>query len=92
LRDQEITNAVGELAASLGKRHVAAASGEIEGAYRGALQLVSGKFAILERARDFTLVPWRPVLERELGKSVRGIVRGDTVSWTIGRSRGPAIT
>ena len=92
LRDQEIAKAAGELAASLGKRHVAAASGEIEGVYRGALQLVSGKFAIVERARDFTLVPWRPVLERELGKSVRGIVRGDTVSWTIGRSRGPAIT
>lgn len=92
LCDQEIANAAGELAASLGKRHVAAASGEIEGVYRGALQLVSGKFAIVERARDFTLVPWRPVLERELGKSVRGIMRGDTVSWTIGRSRGPAIT
>jgi hypothetical protein len=92
LRDQEIANAAGELAAGLGKRHVATASGEIEGVYRGALQLISGKFAIVERARDFTLVPWRPVLERELGKSVRGIVRGDTVSWTIGRSRGPAIT
>jgi hypothetical protein len=92
LRDQEITKAAGELAATLGKRHVAAASGEIEGVYRGPVQLVSGKFAIVERSREFSLVPWRPVLERELGKPVRGIMRGDTVSWTIGRSRGPGIT
>jgi type IV secretory pathway VirD2 relaxase len=92
LRDQEVTKAAGELAATLGKRHVAAASGEIEGVYRGPVQLVSGKFAIVERSREFSLVPWRPVLERELGKPVRGIMRGDTVSWTIGRSRGPGIT
>jgi type IV secretory pathway VirD2 relaxase len=92
LREQELALAGGELAATLGKRYVAATSGQIEGVYRGPAQLVSGKFAIVERSREFTLVPWRPVLERELGKSVRGVMRSDGVSWTIGRSRGPAIT
>jgi type IV secretory pathway VirD2 relaxase len=92
LRDQELAHAGGELAASLGKRYVAATSGHIEGVYRGPAQLVSGKFAIVERSREFTLVPWRPVLEREFGKPVHGIVRGDNVSWTVGRQRGPGIT
>ena len=92
LRDQELAHAGGELAASLGKRYVAATGGHIEGVYRGPTQLVSGKFAIVERSHEFTLVPWRPVLERELGKPVRGMVRGDNASWAIGRSRGPAIT
>ncbi|MBE3288357.1 MULTISPECIES: DUF3363 domain-containing protein [Enterobacter] len=26
---------------------------------------------------EFTLVPWRPALERQLGKPVAGIMRGD---------------
>jgi type IV secretory pathway VirD2 relaxase len=92
LRDQEISQAGSTLAGELGKRYSAAAGGEIEGVYRGPLQLVSGKFAIIEKSRDFTLVPWRPLLERELGKPVRGIMRGDQVSWTLGRQRGPTIS
>ena len=39
----------------------------IEGRYKGAVALVSGKYALIERSRDFTLVPWRPVIEKELG-------------------------
>jgi hypothetical protein len=31
-------------------------------------------------------------LERHLGKQVAGVVRGDSISWTIGRQRGPSIT
>jgi hypothetical protein len=59
----------------------------IEGVYRRSVDLVSGRFAVIERARDFTLVPWRPVLERQVGKSVSGLMRGDGISWSIGRSR-----
>jgi hypothetical protein len=52
----------------------------------------SGRFAVIEKAREFTLVPWRPVLERHLGKQASGIARGDSISWTLGRQRGPSIT
>jgi hypothetical protein len=31
-------------------------------------------------------------LDRELGKNVRGMMRGDAISWTLGRSRGQSIT
>ena len=59
----------------------------IKGFYRRRIDLLSGRFALVERAHDFTLVPWRPVLERHQGKTVSGLVRGDSVSWTIGRGR-----
>jgi hypothetical protein len=55
----------------------------IEGIYRRRLDLTSGRFAVIERSCAFTLMPWRPVLERNLGKAVSGIVRGDTISWTL---------
>lgn len=57
----------------------------IEGIYRRPIDLASGCFAVIEKSREFALVPWRPVLERSLGKQVSGIARGETISWTIGR-------
>ena len=66
---------------------------KIEGVVNRAVDLASGRHALIERSRDFTLVPWRPVLEKHIGKSVSGIVRGDGISWTIGRERGgPSIS
>ena len=92
LQAQEIAETGAAYAGTIGKRYVPAAGGTIEGVYREPVQLVSGKFAVIEKSRDFTLVPWRPVLDRELGKSVRGMMRGDAISWTLGRSRGQSIT
>lgn len=53
----------------------------------------SGSYAVVERSRDFTLVPWRDVLERNIGKAASGIMRADGISWQFGRGRsGPAIS
>lgn len=53
---------------------------------------MSGRFALIERAHNFTLVPWREMLERHVGKEVSGVMRGDEISWTVGRGRtGPSI-
>ena len=72
--------------------HMAQDSERITGRYRGAVQLTSGKYAWVEQnSREFTLVPWRPVIEQELGRTVSGIMRGDGISWQIGRSRGISI-
>ena len=65
----------------------------IEGVYRRSIELASGRFAVIEKSREFTLVPWRPVLERSLGRQVSGIAREETISWTLGRQRsGPSIS
>ncbi|MEN2980463.1 relaxase/mobilization nuclease RlxS [Tistrella bauzanensis] len=89
LRRRELARVAGQLSGDLGLNYVETKSGEkVEGVYRQHVDLASGRFAVIEKAREFTLVPWRPVLERHLGKQVSGIARGDSISWTIGRQRG----
>lgn len=94
LQRRELLRVAGQLSDELAMPFREAGEGaRIEGVYRRPVDLVSGRFAVIERSRDFTLVPWRPVLERQVGKSVSGSVRGDTVNWTIGRGRGaPSIS
>ncbi|MEZ6001034.1 DUF3363 domain-containing protein [Hyphomonas sp.] len=62
--------------------------GHVDGIYREPISRVSGKFAVIERQRDFTIVPWRQVLEQRRGVAVSGIVRGGRISWTLGRGIG----
>jgi hypothetical protein len=78
-----------ELAQSEGGRFRMAQDGDrIYGRYKRAVELVSGKYALIEaQGREFILVPWRPVIEPELGCNVAGIVHGDGISWELGRSR-----
>jgi hypothetical protein len=44
--------------------------------------------AISETAQ---LVPWRPIVDRQLGREVSGVLRGGGISWNLGRERGPGI-
>jgi hypothetical protein len=70
-----------------------AEGGRVEGVYRRSVDLVSGRFALIERSRDFTLVPWRPALEKQVGKAVSGLMRSDGINWSVGRGRsGPTIS
>lgn len=94
LQRRELLRVAGQLGDELKMPFREAAEGaRIEGVYRRPVDLVSGRFALIERSRDFTLVPWRPVLERQVGKSVSGLMRGDGISWSIGRGRsGPSIS
>jgi hypothetical protein len=94
LQRRELLRVAGQLADELKMPFREAVEGaRIEGVYRRSIDLVSGRFALVERSRDFTLVPWRPALERQVGKSVSGLMRGDGISWSIGRGRsGPSIS
>ncbi len=89
LRRRELNRAAAQLSSEIGLAYAETKSGDrVEGIYRRPVELVSGKFALIEKSREFTLVPWRPVLERSLGESVAGIARDRSISWTIGRDRG----
>lgn len=89
LRRRELLRVSGGLEEELGRSYREARQGErIEGVYRRSVDLVSGKHALIERSRDFTLVPWRPTLEKQVGKTVSGLMRTDGINWTIGRGRG----
>jgi type IV secretory pathway VirD2 relaxase len=88
LRRRELTRISAQLSDELGLDYTELQSGRrIEGIYRHRVDLASGRFALVERGREFTLVPWRPVLERNLGTQVSGIAWGETISWTLGRER-----
>ncbi|MDR6190333.1 type IV secretory pathway VirD2 relaxase [Agrobacterium pusense] len=92
LRAREIERIGGEMAASKNLPFRAATDGEIvSGKFTGTVQLSSGRFAVVEQSHEFTLVPWRPVIDRQLGREVTGVVQGESVSWRLGRQRGLAM-
>jgi hypothetical protein len=89
LQRRELLRAGDELAGELGKPFVEMRAGNaIEGRLLRHVDLASGRFAVVEKSREFTLVPWRPVLDRQIGRPVAGVMRNDGVSWSLGRGRG----
>lgn len=94
LQRRELLRAGETLAGELGKPFVEARTGSsIEGTLSRKIELVSGRFALVEQAKEFTLVPWRSVLENRLGKVASGIMRDEGISWRFGRGRqGPEIS
>ncbi|MER9598178.1 relaxase/mobilization nuclease RlxS [Mesorhizobium sp. M0244] len=94
LRQRELNRVAGQLSNELGLSYSEAQSGDrIDGTLRRSVELAGGKYAVIEKSREFTLVLWRPVLEHHIGKEVSGVVRAEGISWTIGRQRsGPSIS
>ena len=62
------------------------------GLYRCSVQLASGRFAMLDDGMGFSLVPWRPVVEKRLGQQISAVVRGQSVTWDLGRQRQLSVT
>ncbi len=93
LRRRELDAAAAKLSADTGLAHRPSAEGEhVSGVYRQRVTLASGRFAVIDDGMGFQLVPWRPVLERQLGKQVGGVMApGGNVDWNFGRKRGLGI-
>jgi len=93
LQQRELSRTSQQIEQETGLKHVTHRRGEmIEGVYRRAVMVGDQRYAMIEKAHEFSLVPWRPVLERAIGKPVSGIMRDDPINWTIGsRNRGLGI-
>ncbi|WP_415845012.1 DUF3363 domain-containing protein [Stutzerimonas zhaodongensis] len=92
LRERELETVGRRLAGQLGKPHHPTLDGRpVNGIYRRQVELVSGRYALLETDSGFSLVPWKPVIEARLGQSIAAVMRGGQVSWQLGRSRSPMI-
>lgn len=92
LRQAEVSATGKSLEASSGKLYRPAQDGvRVSGTYRQSLQLVSGRYALVEDGTGFSLVPWKPVIEKRLGQQASAVVRAGGVSWEIGRTRSLAI-
>jgi len=88
LRDREIARVGASLAERKGLAFRAAADGaKVNGTFTGTVTLASGKFALVEQTQEFTLVPWRPVIDPQLGREVTGVVKGGSISWQLGRGK-----
>jgi len=89
LREMDLREASGDFQKTFGKPYTPLGdTRNVEGIYRQSVQRPSGKFAIIERSRDFTLVPWRPVMERRLGQAISGKVSAGGISWDVTKVRG----
>lgn len=92
LRGRDIDAAAKTIATETGLAHRPVADGmRVTGIYRRNVQLASGRFAMLDDGMGFSLVPWKPVIEPQLGQNMTALVRGGGVSWQFGRSRGLAV-
>jgi hypothetical protein len=86
LKTKELETTARTVEAETGLTYRPMADGKrASGIYRRSLTLASGRFAMLDDATGFTLVPWRPVVEKRLGQSMSVVVRGEFVSWEFGR-------
>ena len=62
--------------------------GRVEGKLLGSIERPSGKYAVLQRAREFSLVPWDDALNRQRGRHISGQMIGHSIRWECGRDRG----
>ncbi len=92
LEAREVMKVAASITEETGKTFRPAKKGDkIQGIYAKPVELVSGRYALIEKSKEFTLVPWRAVLERARGQAVSGVMSGGGISWTIGRKKGIGI-
>ncbi|EKQ59427.1 hypothetical protein WS7_17207 [Xanthomonas citri pv. malvacearum str. GSPB2388] len=92
LRNRELAQAAKDIAADTGLAHRSVTDGErVAGIYRRSVMLASGRYAMLDDGKEFSLVPWRSVIEQRLGQQIAATVRGGGALWEIGRQRGPEL-
>jgi type IV secretory pathway VirD2 relaxase len=86
LTRNEMNQAVAKHSETSGLQAAQLMDGErFDGAYTRPITLASGKYAVFENSKEFTLVPWRPSFEDIRGKSLTGKVNGSTIAWELAR-------
>lgn len=90
LRGRELATAAQDIAAETGLEHRPVTDGQrVAGIYRRCVQLASGRYAMLDDGKTFSLVPWKPGIEQRLGQHLSVTMRGGSASWELLRKRGP---
>jgi uncharacterized protein DUF3363 len=88
LRDRELDEAAARITETSHLVHRPTIDGvRVSGTYRESIQMASGRFAMLDDGVGFSLVPWRPVIEKRIGQHISAVVDGPRVNWEFGRSR-----
>jgi hypothetical protein len=92
LRQRDLQQVSQVLSKELGLAHAQLAEGErIEGTFNRSLNLPSGKYAVIQKSKEFTLVPWRPELEQFRGKPLSGTASSQGINWDWNVKRGQGL-
>ncbi len=92
LRQRDMQAAVQSLSRELGLSHAAPIEGErFSGSFIRVVERPSGKFAVIQKSQEFTLVPWRPEMERFRGKQLSGNATSQGIDWDWGAKRGQSL-
>ncbi|MCY1280166.1 hypothetical protein D9M68_169710 [compost metagenome] len=92
LRNRELAQAARGIAAKTGLEYRPLEDGQrVAGIYRRSVMLASGRYAMLDDGMGFSLVPWKPIIEKRLGQQIAATVRGNGMSWEVGQQRGLGI-
>jgi type IV secretory pathway VirD2 relaxase len=90
LRERDVRRTSSIMSAQLRLTHVSIGEGEgegVTGTYVRSAHLASGKYAVMQNAKEFTLVPWQPQMERFRGKEISGTVGAQGINWDWNNSR-----
>ena len=60
----------------------------VSGIYARRIDMAQGRMALIVGERQANLVPWRPPLERFAGREVVGVLRQQSMSWSLQRGLG----
>ena len=92
LRQRDLRQVSQTLSNKLGLSHAQPIEGErIEGTFSRSVNLASGKYAVIQKSKEFTLVPWRPELEQFRGKALSGTAGSQGINWDWNMKRGQGL-
>lgn len=87
-RNRELDAAGAEIARRLGATFMHPRPGDaVHGIIGETVTLECGRFMVLERTGEFSMVPWDAILEHRQGLHISGIMLGNGIRWNIGPER-----
>ena len=94
LRQRDLRQARIALSKELGLTHVEPFEGQqITGKFSRTAELASGKYAVIQKAKEFVLVPWQREFENTRSRPISGVAGGQGITWDwSGRKRGLEIS
>jgi hypothetical protein len=63
-------------------------TGIFKGVYERPVDLAQGRLAVIAKSKEFTLVPWRPELERYRGATISVRQTAGGINFSVGKTRG----
>ena len=94
LRERDLRQANITLSKELGLTTMSLIEGErLSGTYLRPVTLPSGRYAVIQKAKEFVLVPWQREFENTRDRLILGLAGGQGISWDwSGRKRGLEIS